>query len=161
MEFEYRVTKYDPRHRDQEGRYTVDEWIMFSQIGKVFNGKQFTIDDYQRTENAYVDTALSYLTEAEALPVCVRQLEDPHGEAAKIGVADRDLLDRERVVEMMRLALRARAWCRLVSSNAFVHFGYDYYMYIGVTVDCCESRALAVSRGLFVEDFRSPYHENG
>jgi hypothetical protein len=46
----------------------------------------------------------------------------------------------------------------LQSDEYFLHFGYDYYMYVGVSLACPRSRALATAAGLFVEDFVSPYH---
>ena len=41
--------------------------------------------------------------------------------------------------------------------RAYVHFGYDYYMYIGLSVKCTDALAAVQQRGLFVEPFRSPY----
>lgn len=62
------------------------------------------------------------------------------------------LPDLEYVV---RLALREVIWCRLLGANGFyVHFGYDYYVYLG------SGRALlrpvVVPSRLFLEDFDSP-----
>jgi hypothetical protein len=55
--------------------------------------------------------------------------------------------------------LRGDFWCRLESAGAFVHVGYDYYVYVGVPVESPEAAALARQLGLFVEPFRSPYSE--
>lgn len=42
--------------------------------------------------------------------------------------------------------------------GGFVHFGYDYYMYVGVETPCPQAQRLAAQLGLFVEEMRSPYH---
>lgn len=59
------------------------------------------------------------------------------------------------VDDVVRLALREVVWCRLESpSGFFVHFGYDYYMYVG-TPEAIEPPT--VSPRVFVEEFPSPY----
>ncbi|MBN1511613.1 MAG: hypothetical protein JXB13_06330 [Phycisphaerae bacterium] len=160
MGYEYRVTKYDPGKRDENGVYTVDEWtewIMFSQVGSIVGGSKLTLEEYLRTEDAYVATAIRFLSEAGVPSVTVRQLADNGGEAAKLNVREGSDLDHEQAACLMRLILRDLAWCRLESDDSFVHFGWDYYMYIGVPVPCDQSRAFARERGLFVEEFPSPY----
>jgi len=42
MMFKYRVTKYDPRKRDNEGRYLAEEWTRYSQVGQVIAERAFT-----------------------------------------------------------------------------------------------------------------------
>lgn len=159
MAYAYRVTKYDPSKRDECGVYTADEWTLFSQVGSVVGGQILTMEEYQRTEDAYVSTAISFLRESGSPTVKVRQLEDPHGEAAKLDVHEGCELDREQIARLMRLVLRALAWCKLESGDSYVHFGWDYYMYIGVPVPCDESRAFATDHGLFVEDGPSPHRD--
>lgn len=61
-------------------------------------------------------------------------------------------------LDFARLVLREEAWGKLgVPGKAYVHFGYDYYMYIGVPSKCGRSIAIARDLGLFVERIRSPY----
>lgn len=157
MGYVYRVTKCDPGNRDECGVYTVDEWTMFSQVGSVVDGKKLTMAEYQRTEDAYVASAISFLRESGAEIVTVEQLEDAHGEAAKLGIREASELDHEQAARLIRLILRERAWCELRGDESFVHFGWDYYMYVGVPTPCDASRAFAADRGLYVERCSSPY----
>lgn len=62
------------------------------------------------------------------------------------------------VSDLIRLNLRSILWCKLVHEDTmYVHFGYDYYMYIG-SQRCDHETTDAVTRsGLYVEDFVSPY----
>jgi hypothetical protein len=55
---EYRITKYDPTLRDENGRYTREEWTSFSQVGGAVS-----FEEYVRVEKAYIDTALAFLRE--------------------------------------------------------------------------------------------------
>lgn len=157
MQYEYRVTKYDPRNRDEKGVYTVDEWIMFSQVGSVVGGKQLTMEEYQRTEDAYIAAAVSFLKESGSQSVAVRQLEDTQGEAKNLSVREGCILDHEQAASLMRLVLRGLAWCKLESENGYVHFGWDYYMFIAVPIRCDSSREFASRQGLHVENCPSPH----
>jgi hypothetical protein len=157
--FEYRVTKYDPRLRDRSGAYRRDEWISPDQIGQTFGGVVFTAAEYQRTEDAYVAAAMAFLRESGCVSLRVVQLENSRpfqepGILLSPGVT-LCLADLERVC---RLNLRGTIWCKLEDdAGRFIHFGYDYYMYIGVPTPCETAKALAPRLGLFVETFPSPY----
>ncbi len=49
---------------------------------------------------------------------------------------------------------------RLVYENKmYVHFGYDYYMYIGVNEKCLDAINSIQASGLFVEECESPYYQ--
>lgn len=67
-------------------------------------------------------------------------------------------LARSQISDVIRLNLREDTWCRLeYEDKMFVHFGYDYYMYIGSDKVCNKSIDTIRESGLFVEDFKSPY----
>jgi len=58
-----------------------------------------------------------------------------------------------------RLILREKLWCKLEAKNMFVHFGWDYYMYIGSSCACNQSIQKIKVLGLYVEKYSSPYLE--
>jgi hypothetical protein len=155
--FEYRVTKYDPAHRDASGAYRRDEWIMFSDIGRSFGGVVLTAEQYRRVEDTYVAAALTFWSEAGRPALTVRALENQRG--AVDAPPEGSVLDDEvRLSDVIRRVLREEFWCRLEANAYFVHFGWDYYMYIGVSDACSKSCAFAAASGLFVEQLVSPYH---
>jgi hypothetical protein len=154
--FEFRVTKYNPAHRDRRV-YTRDEWISVCQIGQSFDGVVLTEQEYQRVEDAYATAAVAFLREAGVPSLVVADLENhasvplPFAEGSELGLIE--------VGEVVRQLLRAEFWCRLGGREAFVHVGYDYYMYIGVPEACPNAKALARQLGLFVESSsRSGHH---
>jgi hypothetical protein len=155
---EYRVTKYNPAFRDRSGAYTKVEWTMFGQIGQTFSGGVLTSDEYERIEDAYIQAALSFLRESGLLSMRVAGLK--HSRKRPLDFQNGIVLPLERIGEITRQILREEYWCRLEGSDGFLHFGWDYYMYIGVPHLCPIARARATKLGLFVEEFASPYVEH-
>jgi hypothetical protein len=154
----YRVTKYNPARRDVSGAYLVDDWTSHSDIGKSFGGVTLTEEIYVAAENAYLESAAAFLQEAGVRELAVVGLQNAGAEANP--PLEGAAVSTERISEVLRSLLRGEYWCKLEGSSAFVHIGWDYYMYIGVLAPCPFAQRLARSRGLFVEQFRSPYAEN-
>jgi hypothetical protein len=158
--FQYRVTKYDPRFRDASGVYLRDDWTMISQMGRTLEGVKLTPQLYLAVENAYVEAAIAFLTEASVETLMIRGLEKSReycNSALKLEEgANCCMLE---VADIARLILRESIWCRLEGENTYLHFGWDYYMYIGVSTECAKSIEYAKDRGLFVEQCESPYRK--
>ena len=152
--FEYRITKYDPAGRDDRGAYSRDEWTAYGDIGRTFGGEVLTLAEYQRVEEAYVAAALAFLREAGVETLTVEGLE---ARDHSPGIADGLSLGLSTVAEVVRRALREEFWCRLEGPEAFVHIGWDYYLYVGVPRTCPAAERLAQRVGLHAESFRSPY----
>ncbi len=152
---QFRVTKYDPAHRDTTGAYLLDDWTSSSDVGRVFGGTTLTPERYQAVEDAYVSTALSFLSESGISHLRVAGLESrpPTKDAPSEG----DEVSLEALEVVLRGLLRERFWCRLEAANGFIHVGWDYYMYVGVPQGCPAASAAASAQGLFVESFPSPY----
>lgn len=155
--FEYRVTKYDPAMRDGQGAYERNEWTSFGDIGRSFDGNALSEQEYLRVEEAYIAAALAFLKESRISSLHVLGLEN-HLEAVN-ELSDGDEISLEQFRRAAAGVLREKFWCRFEASDAFVHFGYDYYMYVGVPLPCPDAQRLAVAHGLFVEPFHSPYAE--
>ena len=155
---EYRVTKYNPAFRDQWGHYTRAEWIMFKDIGETYSGVLFTREEYERVEEAYVQAALSFLRESGLSSIRVAGIEN-HSKQP-LDFDNNSVLPLDRIGEIIRRTLREEIYCRLEGSECFVHFGWDYYMYIGVPHPCPRAQRRAAELGLYVEEFASPVRES-
>lgn len=155
--FEYRITKYDPALRDAGGRYTRDDWIMFAQVGTECAGKLLTLDEYERVEAAYCGSALSFLRDAGVASLHARGVENHQG--SRLAPVEGETLEIPTLAKVIQRVLREEFWCRLEAPRAFLHFGWDYYMYIGVPIPCERAADRARDYGLFVESFPSPYCE--
>lgn len=76
LKHQWRITKYNPAFRDENGNYTkIEEWTSPFEIGKTFNGKEFTFEDYCRVENAYINTILKFLNESKVSSLRILQLD--------------------------------------------------------------------------------------
>jgi hypothetical protein len=163
----YRVTKYDPALRDADGAFHSDDWTSISDIGHSFNGVALSESEYLRTEDGYVKAVLEMMEKGGVDSFCITGLsrsrlperadsEDGVLEAC-ISVRTNEIVTGLRLEQLVRGCLREYIWCRLVGrGGAYVHFGYDYYMYVGLPVSM--SRYDPPS-GIFVEEFDSPYFE--
>ena len=154
---QYRVTKYDPALRDAAGAYTKEDWTSFSDIGRSCGSATLTEEDYVRVESSYIDIAKKFLAEDGCPTLRAVGFENRAGfaEAPTEGA----LISEKDLPVVCRSILREEFWCRLEADGRFLHFGYDYYMYVGVKSECPTSIAAAATVGLFVERYESPYFE--
>lgn len=51
----YRITKYPPQNRNEQGWYTKEEWTSYVDIGKVYDSGLFTLEDYLKVESNYCE----------------------------------------------------------------------------------------------------------
>ena len=156
--FRFRITKYDPQYRDASGAYTRDDWTSHSQVGRMHAGKVLSPAEYQEVETAYIDAAVGFLREAGVRELVVRGFENSGN--SQTALREGAVLSLEQAAQTVRAMLREELWCRLEAQLAYVHIGWDFYMYIGVSVECPAAQAAAKRRGLFVESLASPYSEN-
>jgi hypothetical protein len=154
---EYRVTKYSPDLRDSSGRYLGDDWTSVTQIGQSFGGVVLTEQEYKRVEHAFISVALAFLSEGGLAPLRVEGLENARRKP--LTFREGTVLSTEQLRDVIGRILREGVWCRLQSYEGFLHFGRDYYMYVGVPHRCISAERKASELGLYVEEFVSPYHE--
>ncbi|MCS5699495.1 hypothetical protein NZK32_10640 [Cyanobium sp. FGCU-52] len=156
---QFRLTKYDPAHRDCQGAYLREEWTSSAQIGRSFGGVVLTEAEVQRVEEAYAISAVEFLREAGVVSLTVTGLENPRG--LELPFSEGTSLALEEVAGVLRRVLREEFWCRLEGEQAFVHIDWDYYLFLGVPIPCPAAEAAALRRGLFPEPFPSPHLQPG
>jgi hypothetical protein len=168
--YSWRITKYDPLLR-RNGIYQREEWTSFYEVGKVIDGKMLSFSEYFQIESAYVHAVLTIM---DYLNISALQMEALEKYNTKWEVKnnsmypetliellhtayDGQLVPKAEIGQLVRLNLRENIWCKLENDRMFVHFGYDYYMYVGSLVPCSEVMKKFHSQGLFVEAYPSPY----
>ena len=169
MKYCWRITKYDPKKRNSQGWFLEDTWTSYSDIGKLYQGEKLNYDEYMRIENLYINAIVKFMKCLSISHLQVKCLEnhDRINEDSSINKAEvmfvnalkeNDLLSLEQVKMASKLILREYFWCKLISKHKmFVHFGYDYYMYIGSRSECKDTLEAIRESGLYVENFKSPY----
>ena len=167
--YSWRITKFDPTLRNDNGAFKYDEWTSVSDIHKKFNNIELTLESYISAENAYVNAIMLMMRSNSVDFFKISDLEKRgYDYLDEIGLdtdrkllsilKDKDSISKNDIDKVARLILREQMWCKLSNSSMFVHFGYDYYMYIG----CCEKSQIELEAirksGLFVEEMESPYN---
>jgi hypothetical protein len=164
----YRVTRYDPALRREDGSFSRATWTSISDVGRVFEGHELSLQEYLEAEQGYVLALRAFLGVVGLSCLRVQDLKVNRVSSAVPGqlveemqVQLRSLINGAIVCDedldsLVRLALREALWCRLAGDQGFyVHFGHDYYMYIGGPI----AAVPPVPEGIFVETFDSPYVE--
>lgn len=172
LKYNWRITKYNPEFRNEKGVFLKDEWTSFSDIGKTFDENILTFEEYRKTEDAYVSTALYFLSEANLNKLTVTSLENRNLPKIKKSeyqdidfnpqfIKNRTSISDKLIEDTCRFVLREFIWCRLESETGFyIHFGYDYYMYIGSSVRSNQAIVFGKENNLFIEEMVSPYISN-
>ena len=154
----YRVSKYDPRKRDFKGFYQAEEWTSISDIGKVFAGKELTLDEYLRTEKNYL-CFIKQFVELFGTKIWIRAVEIYQECSISWGNGQR-VDHNDEYLCFARDCLREQCWGKIVGKSFFIHFGYDYYIYIATNVDYRIINQMANLNNLYIEKMKSPYFNN-
>ncbi|WP_395743032.1 hypothetical protein [Prosthecobacter sp.] len=169
----FRLTKYDPRFRHENGCYMSDEWTSVSDIGRAFNGVILTAAEYMRIESAYVAAMMSFCAACNLDGMVIDSLEMNEPDWRKMDAAQIPgmvSIDREHDISdglfvstaslgsVIRSVMREEIWCRLSGAfESYIHFGYDYYSYLGSAV--LTDGSFMQDPLLFLESFESPYEK--
>ncbi len=148
---EFRITKYNPDKRDASGAYLDhDEWTSFTEVGTKLSEKE-----YHAVELNYIEAAIDLVSDQQIKELTVLGLED-HNRSSNLTEGSK--IEGREIEEVLRSLLREEYWCRLESEEAFIHIGWDYYMFVGVSEVRAETKESILDRGLYIEDSISPYH---
>ena len=150
----YRISKYNPKFRDKFGAFTIREWTSISDVGRIYGGKTFTMQDYFQTENQYINCFLELLNLAHCGTLKVHSLECQNSEWH-----EGEILSIPGIELFARQCLREQIWGKLESECFFIHFGYDYYTYIGTILSTEEVAEACKANFLYSEERPSPYSE--
>ncbi|MFD3002586.1 hypothetical protein ACFS7Z_19605 [Pontibacter toksunensis] len=167
----YRITKFNPTKRNEEGHYLDDsEWTAISDIGKA-QYNNVTYQEYETIETAYVKSIQLILREKNRKSLRIDSLElydtkedfDRYKKDGRLRnltvdfeneisiLKNKDELSLSQIEKFTRLMLRETIWMLLVDRDIEVRFGYDYYMYVKCEELASETMDAIHNLGLFVE----------
>lgn len=167
----HEIVKYSPQKYDSNGIYTTDEWTSMWDVGKKFDGKLFTLEEYLRVEQRYVSVILSIMKAMNCKYMTIQYLEADKDYIAKQIKASKyreidyhllmsiSLLEEgrrisiERMSDILRLALREYIYVELSNKEhgVFVKFGYDYYLNVACSLSNEELEHIARKESLFLD----------
>lgn len=169
----YRITKYSPEYRNENGVYTKEDWTSCSDIGRQFDGKILTAEEYYDTEQRYIRVIEDIFCENEVGSLQIKDLEcrynvEERNEFLKtksIELSDRDVqiiggLKNDKVIyfknlhKVITMVLRECIWCRLTSESPefAVDFGYDFYIYVVCEKISDRIKDTASESGIYIEE---------
>ena len=133
--------------------YRVHEWTSIDDIGKKFDAGVLTYSQYKKVEQAYIDCRIALMGEANVtgLTVCGPEYYDPEIQFPQF------VCDEIEIRRIIMCCLQEKCWAKLEAENFYIHFGYDYYMYIGTELPLAMVEEIAVRYNLFCETVQSPY----
>ena len=149
---EFRITKYNPQYR-VHGRYCKNEWTSISDVGKEFEDGVVLLEDYIKVENSYIQCCLDLLKVAKISSLNVSDIE-----LYSNGISlPTEVSDEQTLCEIIKCCLREKCWAKLETKHFYIHFGYDYYMYIGTDIPIMTVETISCDNHLFCELMHSPY----
>lgn len=177
--FRYEITKYNPEYRDGR-KYLKEEWTAICDIGKSYDGKIFTEDEYKRVEDAYVEAIKLIMVHLEIPFLNVFDLMRSFGKDIFLkNVNKYKNLYEERIVKgyfeikngakydinimdiLIKLMLREDIGSSIIYKKSIFHkkiievfIGYDFLMGIHTNSKLDMSLIKEIENlGLFVEEF--------
>lgn len=172
------ICKYDPQFRDSSGRYLRDEWTCPSEIGKTFEGREFTRNEYLEVEHAHISSVMHFFraTGLPRLRVCNlvvdMQAMSPGKSRAipqntpdwmydplrELVLAEDQIIQPEQIPAILMMNLRPEtSGCTLEFAGKFyVDFSYDYYLYVGTASDPAASLEQVKKQSLFSHSMDTP-----
>ncbi|MGG0658289.1 hypothetical protein [Rummeliibacillus pycnus] len=150
-----------------------EDWTAISDIGKVFNGKELTIESYKKTEDSYISVIrlimeylnVPYLTVTDVirsfpLEMFKNLISDYHELYSKEMIEyyssekNNDTLEKEYIDVFCRLLLREDIGSKIFYNRKMkIFIGYDYLMSIHTSKSLDSMISLIEELGLYVEDF--------
>ena len=166
---QYRITKYNPIYRDNNGFFKHDEWTSVTDTNIFNKSSSITFNDYMVIENDYINVVkhIMSINGTDRLEVKLKEhranrLNYPDCDENKIvSFLTETKWDQpiygDDIEFLVKLCLREEVWCKLENTYMFAHFGYDYYMYVGSARELKSGEIKIIAPNLFQEDMSSPY----
>lgn len=148
----FRISKYDPSFI-KDGKFIKDEWTDYSDIGEKFEGGTFTEQEYLLVEQNYILCITNILKNASIEKLSIENYENYHTDAWK----NTQYVTIDMLAQLIRDCLRNKCWCKLISDKGYVHFGYDFYFYVGCELSFGDILTICEKYNLFCDVHESPY----
>lgn len=169
------IAKYNPKYYNEKGIYTKDEWTDFCDIGKEFEGKRLSLEEYMEVENNYIAFLLECLNfgnchsltidwsqwgyEKKFFRKCVKSIckKDPNFDESECLTFIHKIESKKRVsipIAMFLFKLMLRYAFNLSLSNGKrsikFYMGYEYYLHFFTCIEYETLKEIARKYNLYV-----------
>ena len=149
----YRISKYNPEFR-KNGAYSKSEWTSIADVGKIFDGVEFTMEDYCIVENNYLQAIEKILEITHTKSLKIRKLEDYRNRCFYKN--NSCLYQKADIISVVRDCLQEKYWCELRSPSLTIQFGYEYYVYVRCALSYHQILSEITRFNLFAEQNLKP-----
>ena len=167
----HEIVKYSPQKYNRNGVYTADEWTSRDDIGKDFDGKLFTLEEYLNIEKHYINVVHSIMKATNSKYLSIQYLEADKEyiinkiKCSKFYSIDSELLQSiqlleknrrvyiTRITDLVRLSLREYIYVVLSNKEHKIQikFGYDYYLNIACSLNYETLNYIVRNEGLYLD----------
>lgn len=162
----YRITKYNPDKRNKDWHYLdFKEWTSISDF------ENENIAQYYKMEDKYIQIIIKIMEIYNITSLIIKNYEkrDKYNDITFKEWISQEIFENisnnktillNDIPTIVRSILRENIWCKLQwERNFFIHFWWDFYMYIGFrdSKKIVEKLKNINTTDLFIEEFRSPY----
>ena len=149
----YRISKYDPQFRIN-GVFTKNEWTSIYDVGNIFEGTKFTMNEYLIVEKNYLLAIEKIMDNTHTKSLTISKLADYQGHCNYR--KGQRLHQKKDILSVVRDCLREKYWCELRSRSLAIYFGYEYYVYVRCALSYSEIIEETSCVNLFVEKDKRP-----
>lgn len=149
----YKISKYNP-HNYFNGIYMLDEWTDYSDIGEQFQGKILTEEEYISVENNYISCVEDIVEQVGVAGFFVKSYENYEDD---MKWKENQYIEKNLLHEIVKACLRNTCWCKLENQNMFIHFGYDFYLYVAFPMEEAIMDKICIKNSLYCMKQKSPY----
>lgn len=169
----YRITKYDPKNRNEKGHYLYDHWTEFGDIGRTLEGELVTIEKYLAVESDYINAVIQVLKENKIEHLRViglnkkilkysinenrgKWFHSDEFETIDLFEDKKASIDEIKIICKMNFRYYSNVSLE-IKDKFYIHFDYDMYMFVGAQNISDELIDKLNSTSIFVEELHSPY----
>ncbi|WP_017814601.1 hypothetical protein [Paenibacillus shenyangensis] len=175
----WQVRKYPPSSNKDKNKPKIPTWSSIIDIGKIYDGKIFTPEDYLLIEDKYIKAAKIYMDymHIPSVEMCVMHkvredifikqiVEYPDCYPKEIidlhyRLKENSLISGLEFEYASKLALREDIVCQFrYKDKFFLNHSYDYYMDIGSSAVCEAAINQIRDLGLYIDLWEHPYEGN-
>ena len=155
----HEIVKYEPQYYDENGVYQKDEWTYYGDIGKEYEGRVVTMEDYLDVENRFIDITRTILETAGCTYITLGYVEVLGKRRSieamrRMGLKEGMRIRVEKIDSYLRMSLRGEAFIVFINSRKGVQFDFSedvLYMHLYCRIPEEELRTIVETRGLYLD----------
>ena len=166
----FRITKYNLKKRDKQDRYLVNDWTSISDLFKKYKYED-AVKIYKDVEDKFIEVYTSIFSENKIEKMIINSLalylDDEDADYIEkrsfdlnlndlSWLTDKSEISGKQIEDVLKLLLRGLIWCKLDWEIVYLHYGDDYYTYIGGVEISDELINNAKKSNIYIEICDSP-----